>query len=84
MADAMIRSLRGADTAYRVGGDEFVILLPETSKRHVGDIVERVAASGAPAFSWGAATYVDDTDDRDQLVALADDHLIRRRRARRA
>lgn len=84
MADALRRSLRTTDAAFRVGGDEFVVLLPETPKRHVGDVIERLRAHGAPAFSWGAATYVDDTADRTTLITLADQQLLERRRRARS
>ncbi len=83
MADAVRAALRETDAGYRVGGDEFVMLLPETPKRHVPHTVDRLYTAGAPPFSWGAATYGDDTDDRSELVELADQHLLERRRAAR-
>ncbi|HEX2700794.1 MAG TPA: diguanylate cyclase [Acidimicrobiales bacterium] len=84
MATAIRRSLRLSDRAYRVGGDEFVILLPETPKRLVQGIIDRFSSEGAPAFSWGAATYLEDTDDSDTVIDLADRQLLARRRATRA
>lgn len=84
MAGAIRSSLRVSDCAYRVGGDEFVILLPETPKRLVADVIERIQAGGAPAFSWGAATYLEDTEDSDTVIDLADRQLLARRRASRA
>ena len=49
--------LRKADTAYRVGGDEFVILLPETAPSGISTVVDRIAREGAPATTWGSASY---------------------------
>ena len=44
--------LRAADTAYRIGGDEFALLLPETSAAEARAVIERIAedleASGRP------------------------------------
>lgn len=80
MADALQHSVRATDSAYRLGGDEFVMLLPETPKRHLGVIIERVLAAGPPAFSWGAATFLEDTEDGLDVIALADHQLIERRR----
>lgn len=83
IASAIMGSLRASDRAYRVGGDEFVILLPETPKRLIPSIIERIEAGGAPSFSWGAATYLDDTDDSETVIDLADRALLARRRANR-
>jgi diguanylate cyclase (GGDEF)-like protein len=35
--------LRAADTAYRIGGDEFALLLPETSAPEARAVIERIA-----------------------------------------
>ena len=35
--------LRAADTAYRIGGDEFALLLPETSAAEARAVIERIA-----------------------------------------
>jgi len=83
MASAVRGALRISDSAFRVGGDEFVILLPETSKRVVADIIGRVQAGGAPKFSWGAATFLEDTEDSGTVIDLADRQLLDRRHASR-
>ncbi|MGI8685988.1 MAG: diguanylate cyclase [Acidimicrobiales bacterium] len=84
LATAIRGSLRASDRAYRVGGDEFVILLPETPKRLIPSIIERIEAGGGPAFSWGAATYLEDTIDSETVIDLADRALLARRRASRS
>ena len=84
MAKAIRGALRVSDSAYRVGGDEFVILLPETPKRFVPGVIERVQGGGAPAFSWGAATYLEDTEEGEMVIDLADRQLLGRRHDRRA
>ena len=80
LADAMRSSLRRGDMAYRIGGDEFVLILTETDS--VRDtmapemVVKRMEAAGAPPFSWGAATYPADGRTADQLLRVADQRLL--------
>lgn len=83
LAQAMRNALRIGDTAYRIGGDEFVVLLPETEEGRSESVAQRVMAEGGPDFSWGAVTYPDDGDDLDQLIDLADKRLFDQRRMRR-
>lgn len=83
MARAIRASLRSSDSAYRVGGDEFVILLPETPKRLIAAVIDRIRGGGGPAFSWGASTYLEDTADSHTVIDLADRQLLAQRRASR-
>jgi len=45
VADVLRDVLRGSDGAYRLGGDEFGLILVETGEVEVGDVVERVRVS---------------------------------------
>jgi len=83
LAQALRNALRIGDTAYRIGGDEFVVLLPETDEGRARAVAQRVLAEGGPNFSWGSVTYPDDGDDLDQLIDLADKRLFDQRRVRR-
>ncbi len=76
--------LRGSDLLCRWGGDEFIILLPETERHDAGVLAERlrseVAGSekcGAATISLGVACYPADGKDYDGLVANADRALYR-------
>jgi diguanylate cyclase (GGDEF)-like protein len=82
LAGALCDSLRAGDDAYRVGGDEFALLLPETDPGDAGALLARVAALGAPPHSWGAAGYPDDGDGGEALLRVADERLYERRRSR--
>ena len=47
--------LRRADAAYRIGGDEFALLLPETSADHATAVVERISDAMSAAFTGNMA-----------------------------
>ena len=83
LAQALRSALRIGDTAYRIGGDEFLLLLPETDEGRAQAVASRITAAGAPFFSWGSVTYPDDGTDSDELVDLADKRLFEQRRIRR-
>lgn len=83
LASALHQVLRVGDAAYRIGGDEFVVLLPETDQERAELVVERALEHGAPAFSWGTATYPSDAEVPDDLIDLADQRLLQQRRVRR-
>ncbi|HUQ39339.1 MAG TPA: diguanylate cyclase [Acidimicrobiales bacterium] len=81
LADAIQESLRIGDAAYRVGGDEFVVLLPETDDAPLHAVIERIEAAGAPPFSWGSVAFPDDGQDLLLLLDTADARLFEKRRA---
>lgn len=83
LGEALEAGLRAGDSAYRIGGDEFLVLLPETAAHDVPAIIQRVLASGPPAFSWGAATYPEDGGDAAVLLEAADRRLFTSRRTAR-
>jgi two-component system cell cycle response regulator len=96
VADAIPHVLRAEDSAYRYGGEEFVVLLRDcdgASARLVGDRLRaRLASSpvelrGEPrviTFSGGiAAAQADNAFRTDDLVARADEALYRAKRAGR-
>jgi diguanylate cyclase (GGDEF)-like protein len=73
-------STRREDTAYRVGGDEFAVLLPGASRDQAQRIIHRVAESAVPArFSWGVASCPSDGTTAEKLIAAADFRPYRRR-----
>jgi diguanylate cyclase (GGDEF)-like protein len=80
------RSSRSYDLVARYGGDEFVIILPETTKKLAGEVAERVrlgvesaSITGAPSgsgssftVSLGVATFPDDATEQSELIRKAD------------
>ena len=81
-------SLRAGDTAFRIGGDEFALLLPETNAEQAAIVAARVAAVASrgadrlPRLSCGIAAAPADGDDADTLIARADSALYATKRAR--
>ena len=73
-------ALRVGDNAYRIGGDEFVLVLAETDEQAISAVAQRIKDAGAPPFSWGAASFPIDGDDLDVLLDLADHRLYDQRR----
>lgn len=78
------RSVRDVDTVGRFGGEEFVVLLPETDLKWARMVAERICTSirerkvdgvGTVTASLGVAVFPQDAEDKDQLFELADKAL---------
>lgn len=84
IAGAIQRTLRASDMVARYGGDEFIVLLPNTGVEEAGQTAERMRTSIAnlsfdaggsgvsTTASIGYATYPDTAREVDLLVAQAD------------
>jgi diguanylate cyclase (GGDEF)-like protein len=73
-ASALSANLRAGDTAFRFGGDEFVVVAPDTTSAELQHLFDRLRAD-APAFSVGIAEAPIDGEDPSRLLALADDRM---------
>ena len=84
-ANVLADSLRKPDDAFRIGGDEFAVLIAEATEedaRHVvarvESALERLAAKGEPwladlSASFGCASCPEDADEAQGLFRLADE-----------
>jgi len=71
--------LRQEDRVYRIGGDEFAIIMPYCAANHPAASMERIQMHGAPAFSWGMSSFPEDGVVVSSLVAAADAAMYRRK-----
>ena len=74
-------AVRRSDLAFRIGGDEFALLLPETNEANVRSVVERISNGfhgSEEAFlkglraSFGVAVFPRDGDDPEGIFRAAD------------
>jgi diguanylate cyclase (GGDEF)-like protein len=85
VAAALRGSIRAHDTAARMGGEEFAILLPETGARDAHEVAERArdaiaqitVTGGALTCSAGVATTTGGETSPIDLLELADKALYR-------
>lgn len=78
MADAIRATTRADDRGYRIGGDEFAIVLPNAVLADPSALVERLEQARAPSFTLGVASVPG--DDVDRLLEIADRRLYEARR----
>jgi diguanylate cyclase (GGDEF)-like protein len=86
---AMEAASRAGDIAFRVGGDEFAVLLPESGTEEADAAVRRIVVAGSlvddrVGVSWGVATWPADGIAKEQVLATADERLYEMKRARGA
>ena len=85
-AATLSRTLRASDSAFRIGGDEFALLLPQTDTEQAVTLCRRVRAQYesevrpfnldvAVALDFGVAVHPQDGDQKSQLLACADKKL---------
>jgi diguanylate cyclase (GGDEF)-like protein len=69
-------ALRKGDDAFRIGGDEFALLIAEASDDDAREVVSRITAQlGELRASFGVASCPGDARDPQTLFRLADDAL---------
>jgi diguanylate cyclase (GGDEF)-like protein/putative nucleotidyltransferase with HDIG domain len=81
----IVSSLRKIDISFRIGGDEFAIVLPDTDSAKAGKIINRIrlkwirerrgenhGGGVSTGFSSGIAEFPKNAETQDSLVFLAD------------
>jgi diguanylate cyclase (GGDEF)-like protein len=86
VATTLRKSLRTSDYAFRIGGDEFALLLVQSDKDQAATLANRVRANFAAAtqslqmpaalgLDYGLAVYPEDGDQKEVLLRVADERL---------
>src|SRR5947208_5564614 len=88
VARALRDSTREVDCVVRYGGEEFVVLLPETGGEEAAETAERIRArvaaeglaAGTITLSVGVAEFPTHGDSPESMIAAADGALYRAKR----
>jgi diguanylate cyclase (GGDEF)-like protein len=91
-AATLKKALRTSDSAFRIGGDEFALLLPQTDSVQALALCRRVETVFAEmlqplqlavtvAMDHGVAIFPQDAEQADQLIRIADERLYRLKHA---
>lgn len=89
VAGALTAGARTSDRVYRIGGDEFAMLLPDAgadgAERVLADARARLDGDAATlGVSAGLAAFPGDARDAEGLIRVADGRLYRNKRERAA
>lgn len=85
-ASTLRKTLRTSDYAFRIGGDEFALLLPQTDPEQSSTLARRLRANydgsiqplkfEVPlALDYGVAVCPEDGDQQEALIRMADERL---------
>src|SRR5258705_539468 len=91
-AATLKKALRTSDFAFRIGGDEFALLLPQTDSvqalalsRRVqtvfAELLQPLQLSVTVGMDHGIAIFPQDAEQADQLIRIADERLYRLKHA---
>jgi diguanylate cyclase (GGDEF)-like protein len=95
VASTLRKSLRTSDYAFRIGGDEFAVLLVQSDKDQAAMLANRIRSNFAAAtqslqmsaalgLDYGLAVYPEDGDQKDVLLRVADERLYEMKNTHRA
>ena len=87
IGELLVGSIRSSDMAFRIGGDEFALLLPETDEEEVRAAVDRIAAGleraselRALEASFGVSVFPHDGQEPERLFRAADEAMYSAKR----
>src|SRR6267378_2571572 len=85
-AATLKKALRTSDSAFRIGGDEFALLLPQTDSAQAlalsrrvqtvfAEMLQPLQLSVTVGMDPGVAIFPQDAEQADQLIRIADERL---------
>lgn len=91
-ARTLKKALRTSDSAFRIGGDEFAVLLPQTDadqalalSRRIETVftetLQQLPINVTVSMDHGVATFPLDGEQADELIRVADERLYRLKHA---
>src|SRR2546422_606922 len=91
-AATLKKALRASDSAFRIGGDEFALLLPQTDapqalalSRRIetvfAEVLQPLQLAVSVGMDHGVAIFPQDAEQADQLIRTADERLYRLKQA---
>ena len=91
-ADTLRKSMRTSDYAFRIGGDEFALLLPQSDPEQAIAMSRRLRAAYqitieplhlgvSLGLDYGLAVYPDDGEQQEVLIRVADERLYQLKNA---
>lgn len=94
-AGTLRKSLRTSDYAFRIGGDEFALLLVHSDSEQANTLARRVRANFGAAvqsmqasvglgLDYGIAVFPEDGDQKEALVRIADQRLYEMKQVQRS
>jgi diguanylate cyclase (GGDEF)-like protein len=83
VASALRSTIRSGDNGFRIGGDEFAVILPEATERDAHTVAQRIADELELGASFGVAVC-ERGCDAGVLLREADDAMYAMKRRRRA
>ena len=89
-ASTLKKALRTSDSAFRIGGDEFALLLPQTDSPQAlalsrrietvfAEMIRPLQLEVAVSMDHGVAIFPQDAEQADQLIRIADERLYRQK-----
>jgi diguanylate cyclase (GGDEF)-like protein len=89
-AATLKKALRTSDSAFRIGGDEFALLLPQTDSQQAlalsrrvetvfAEMIRPLQLEVAVSMDHGIAIFPEDAEQADQLIRIADERLYRQK-----
>ncbi len=91
-ATTLKKALRTSDSAFRIGGDEFALLLPQTDAQQALALCRRIETvfsetlqplqlAISVSMDHGVAIFPQDAEQADHLIRIADERLYRLKHA---